>query len=273
MDIIPVDSENSAERQELIVFLAPHESHALFLLGNLLNPTQPSYLYKCIEGNTITGVCGFYPTFCSCNLFSTSTEASKALAKYVFDHHDPLSILGMASIVKPAYTALISLGKIPAGSPEYLFFELDLEKDFIPHVPSKGIIRSIKEENLESIAHLHRYLHGISQDLTIREEELAQVRAYPILFCLEVDGRLVAVAATNGMALTTFQILGVVTDPAFRNQGFAKAICSHLISFMKTQGAKKAVLFTQHDNAAAVKCYQDLGFRITDKYYVAQFQI
>jgi ribosomal protein S18 acetylase RimI-like enzyme len=272
MDIIPIDSENSVERQKLIAFLAPHESHALFLLGNLLNPMQPSYLYKCIEGDTITGVCGFYPTFRSCNLFSTSAEASKALAKHVFAHHDPLSILGMASIVKPAYTALLSSGKIAAGSPEYLFFELDLERDFIPHVQSKGIIRSIKEEDLEAVAHLHRYLHGISQDLTIRDDELAQARAYPILFGLEVDGRLVAIAATNGMALTTFQILGVVTDPACRNQGFAKAVCSHLISFMKRQGAKKAVLFTQHDNAGAVKCYQDLGFRITDTYYVAQFQ-
>ena len=272
MDIVPIDSENAVERQELINFLAPHESHALFLLGNLLNPTQPSYLYKSVEGSTITGVCGFYPAFRSCNLFSTNAEAACALAEHVFSHHDPISLLGMASIVKPSYTALISLGKIPEGSPDYLFFELDLEHEFIPHTQSKGTIRPIQEGDLEAVVHLHRYLHGISQDLTIRKEEAAQVRAYPILLCLELEGQIAAVAASNGMALTTFQILGVVTNPAFRNQGFAKAICSELISFMKARGAKKAVLFTQKDNVAAIKCYQDLGFRITDTYYVAQFQ-
>lgn len=272
MDIIPIDSESADERQKLIAFLAPHESQALFLLGNLLNPKQPSYLYKSVEGSTITGVCGFYPTFRSCNLFSTNDKASEALAKYVFVHHDPISLLGMATMVKPAYRALLALGKIPTGQPEYLFFELDLEQEFIPHAQSRGIIRPIKEEDLEAVIHLHRYLHGISQDLAIREDEVAQVRAYPVLLCLELEGRLVAVASSNGMALTTFQILGVVTDPAFRNQGFAKAICSQLISFMKAQGAKKAILFTQQDNTAAIKCYQDLGFRITDKYFVAQFQ-
>jgi predicted GNAT family acetyltransferase len=270
MDIVSVDLKNTRERQKLIAFLAPHESQALFLLGNLLNPTQPAYLYESIESNTITGVCGFYPTFRSCSLFSTNDEASRALVQHVVARHDVLALLGMARMVKPAYTDLLSLGKISAGSPGYPFFELDLDREFIPHTASKGIIRPIEEKDIDNVVPLYRYLHNAPQDSSIQDEERAQVRALTVLFCLELEGRLVAIAASNGMALTTFQILGVVTDPAFRNQGFAKAVCSHLISFMKAHGARKAVLFTKPDNAAAIKCYQDLGFRITDQYYVAR---
>jgi predicted GNAT family acetyltransferase len=74
------------------------------------------------------------------------------------------------------------------------------------------------------------------------------------------------------LALEAFQILGVVTDPLFRRRGFAKAVCSHLIATMRDRGAKKAVLFTTPDNAAARKCYLDLGFVITGQYDVAVFE-
>jgi ribosomal protein S18 acetylase RimI-like enzyme len=272
MDILPVNAEDKVERQKIIAFLSQHESQTLFLLGNFLNPTQPSYLYKSIEEGILTGVCGYYPTFRSSSLFATNAEAGKALALHVFAQHTSLSLLGMAKVVEPAYIALVASGKNPVGSPDYPFFELDIEHQFIPHKASKGTIRLMRETDVESVVRLNRYLHHLPQDPPYTEEEIAQVRAFNILFCLEVEGRVVAIAASNGLAITVFQILGVVTDPAFQNQGFAKAICSHLISFMRAQGAKKAVLFTKDDNAPAIKCYQDLGFRITDRFYVAQFQ-
>ena len=272
MNIVFVDSDITSEREKLIAFLAQFESQALFLLGNLLNPTQKSCLYACIENGAITGVCGFYPTFRSCTLFSTNEEASKALAYHVAGHHDFLFLLGMAKSVQPALDALISHGKILVTSPEYLFFELDIEHEFIPYTLSEGTIRPMEERDASAIARLHRYLQETSQDLALRNEELAQVRASPVLFCLEIDGRIVSVASSNGLAFTTFQILGVVTDPAYRSRGCAKAVCSRLISFMRDKGAKKAVLFTKHDNTAAIACYRSLGFKITDRYCVAEFQ-
>jgi hypothetical protein len=41
---------------------------------------------------------------------------------------------------------------------------------------------------------------------------------------------------------------------------------------MQKKGAEKAVIFTGKENIAARKCYLDLGFQITDGYYVGLFE-
>jgi predicted GNAT family acetyltransferase len=177
----------------------------------------------------------------------------------------------MAKIIKPAYEEFVAQGREPTTPPEMDFFELTM-KNFRPFFLPDVLIRSITEQDIDSVARLQHLLHQIPIDDPITEEERVKVRALSVSFCLEVDGKLVAVATSNGLAIHAYQILGVATDPAFQRRGYAKALCSHLILHMLKQGGEKAILFTGEDNVAARKCYLDLGFQITDRYYVGIFQ-
>ena len=125
---------------------------------------------------------------------------------------------------------------------------------------------------MDAAVRLHRLIHSISTEQPITEEERAKIRLSSVTFCMEINEKIVAIASSNGLAISAFQILGVATDPAFRRKGYAKAVCSHLIRHMEQWGAARAIIFTGEENIAARKCYLDLGFQITDRYYAAIFQ-
>jgi ribosomal protein S18 acetylase RimI-like enzyme len=264
---------NSQKIQSLVEYLAPFERQALFLLGNILNHLQPSFLYAAQEKNEILGLCGYYPTFQSCAIFSKNAAASIQLAKTAAKRHPIAALLGMADMVKPAYELFLEMGKEPIGSPEKLFFELEIGRDFIPFPPLEGTIRPIQEKDVDAAVLLTRYLHSEPPYEPIREVERVQIRSSPLMFCLELDGKVVSIASTNGKAIKAFQILGVVTDPAYQRRGFAKAVCSHMIKHMQRAGAERAIIFTDPDNIAAKKCYLDLGFKITDRFYIALYKV
>lgn len=271
MELVEVHPDTSQEKEELLNYLLPHETHALFLLGNLLAPCQPSTLYIAKKGGSILGVCGYYPTYHSCSLFSEKESASIAFAHLIHERYSSATVLGMKQMVLPTYETLLSLGHVPLASPEQTFFELSLSH-FIPHATSDGIIREIGEGEIDEAVLLFRTLHQEPHGPLLTEVERKRVRALPLRFCLEVNGQIVTMVSSNGLVRHAFQLLGVVTDPPFRGKGYAKAVCSHLIQVMKKKGAKTAVLFTGCDNLSAIRCYQALGFRETNRYYVARFR-
>lgn len=272
MKITQLDVNQESVRKELIAYLEPHESNALFLLGNLQSHFQPAFIYVAKESKRIVGVCGYYPTFQSCTIFSESSEASKAFARIVLKTHSSVNaLLGMANMIRPAYEEFVTQGRKPINSPEMDFFELAM-KNFKPFSLPEISIRPVIEQDVDTVARLQRLIHHVPIDAPITEEERVKVRAIDVSFCLEVDGTIVAVAASNGLAIHAFQILGVATDLAYQRRGYAKALCSHLIRFMQKKGAQNAVIFTGKENIAARKCYLDLGFQITDQYYVGLFE-
>jgi len=271
MEVVSVDIQRSLEKDRILSYLLPHETKALFLLGNLLNPLQPAFLYGAKENGKLLGVCGYYPTFQSCSIFSEAQVVSKAFAHLINEKYPCTTLLGMKEMVLPAYEEWISLGRESLSNPEKSFFELHMG-DFIPHTTSDGVIREESDEDLDRAGLLFRHLQDEPINLLLTERERTQMRARPIRFCLEVKGEIVTIASSNGLAHKAFQILGVVTDPQFRARGYAKAVCSHLINEMQKRGAQEAILFTDPDNVQAIRCYQSLGFRRTDSYYVARFR-
>ena len=114
------------EKEALLNYLIPHETRSLFLLGNLLNPRQSSTLYVAQEGSSLLGVCGYYPTYHSCSLFSEKESASIAFAHLIHERYSSATVLGMKQMVLPTYETLLSLGHVPLASPEQTFFELSL---------------------------------------------------------------------------------------------------------------------------------------------------
>jgi predicted GNAT family acetyltransferase len=270
MYIEAVDPQDEKIRRELIKYLAPHETHALFILGNLQVNLQSSFIYVARQEKRFVGVLGFYPTFKSCSIFAENEKASQELAKTALQKHDITALLGIKKIIKPAYEEFLKHGKTSIGDPEALFFELQM-KDFKPYTSQEGKIRPIEEKDVDAAVVLLRQIHHTPKEKPITEEERAKVFSIPVKFCMEIDGKIVTVASSNGLAIKAFQILGVATDPLYQKRGFAKAVCSHLISYMQARGADKVIIFTGEKNIAAKKCYLDLGFKITDKYYVALF--
>ncbi len=272
MKITQFDGNQESARKELIAYLAPHEAQALFLLGNLQSHFQPAFIYIAKENNRIVGVCGYYPTFQSCTIFSESSEASRAFARIVLKEHSSVNaLLGMSKMIEPAYAEFVASGRKPINPPEMDFFELVMEH-FKPFSLPKVSIRPVADKDVDTVARLQRLIHHVTMDAPITEEERIKVRACDASFCLEVDGKIVAVATSNGLAIHAFQFLGVATDPVYQRRGYAKALCSHLIQFMQKKGAQKVVIFTGRENIAARKCYLDLGFEMTDGYYVGLFE-
>jgi predicted GNAT family acetyltransferase len=186
-------------------------------------------------------------------------------------HPSVIALLGMANMVLPAYDEFVAWGRTLIEPPMNDFFELTM-KNFQPFSLPRVEIHPVAEKDVDSVSRLQRLIHHVPLEDPITEEERVKVRALSVAFCLEVDGKIVSVATSNGLAIHAFQILGVATDPSYQRRGYAKALCSYLIQFMQKKGAEKAIIFTGEENIAARKCYLDLGFQITDKYYVGLFE-
>jgi hypothetical protein len=269
--IAEIDPKNKKYRNELIDYLAQDEAKALFLIGNLVSNFQPSFVYVARQNALIVGVCGYYPTFKSCSIYAETDEASRILAKKVIPLHSIQALLGMKTMILPAYDEFLKQGMKSIVNPEHVFFELDI-KNFKPYFTQDGKIVPIQKNDIDDAVKLQRQIHNIPKDNPITEEDRIKVVKCDVKFGLKIDDKLVSVATSNGLAIKAFQILGVATDTNYQRRGYAKAVCSHLISYMKDKGADKAIIFSGEDNIAAKKCYLDLGFQIVDKYYFAIFE-
>jgi predicted GNAT family acetyltransferase len=268
IQIQKVDQHQFDERKELLSFLAPHETKALFLLGNLKNSYEPSILYAAKRKGKLVAVCGYYPVFKSVSIYSEDDEASKMLAEHMLDKHHIEALVGMTSMAKPFFDVFLKHGFVSVHDPEQVFLELDL-KDFIPYDKHDGSIRTLDEKDVEDAVFLMRAIHDLPRSHPVTDDERRRIQENEALFCLEKDNKIVSMASSNGLAIKAFQILGVSTDPNYRRRGYAKAVCSHLIQHMKKKGAEKVVIFTGKENEAAIKCYLSLGFKVTDTYYMA----
>ncbi|MBH8564829.1 GNAT family N-acetyltransferase [Nostoc sp. CENA67] len=74
---------------------------------------------------------------------------------------------------------------------------------------------------------------------------------------------LVAYTAFNARLPDIVQIGGVWTPPALRGKGYAKSVVAGSLLDAKSQGVKRAILFTNRENYAAQAAYRGIGFRPT----------
>ena len=58
----------------------------------------------------------------------------------------------------------------------------------------------------------------------------------------------------------------IATHPAFRGQGLATRTCAKLMQALQQEGVTHVGLNVRADNAAAIACYQRLGFAIVAEY-------
>jgi ribosomal protein S18 acetylase RimI-like enzyme len=270
-EIEKLDHENAAIRQEIFAFLAEYEPHALFILGNLTMSFPQSHLYAAVKGGRWLGIAGYYAIPKALIPFSMDAGVTRALTRHVAAAHKPIQYInGIAYAAEPAYEELLQMGYQPDNNPHQVFMEMTGIPPLQQHEASA---RRMQEDDRAEIARLLRCLSGTwDEDLPPTVEELERTTLNPLRTAVTANGRIVATASTNGLGIRCYQILGVVTHPAHRRCGYARAAVAALMRSIADLGGCQAVLFTDQDNMAAQECYRGLGFKITGKYYVAKLK-
>ena len=264
-----VNHEEASMRKRIFDFLAPHEAYCLFITGNLKQSFPDSHIYIARDGENWAGVAGYYGIPRSIVLFSFQQEVARALTRHVAERHpDITGLCAAAHLAEPGYEELRRAGYELTDDPRCVFMQLDMQP---PLQPFEEFVRMITAADFKTVRLLHQYLQNLPQEPPVTDEELLLVGLNPTRV-LAVDGEIVATASTNGMGISAFQILGVVTKPEHRNKGYARAVCGALIHSMWAEGSRQCILFTQIDNIAAQACYKKLGFRIVGEYWVARFK-
>ena len=86
------------------------------------------------------------------------------------------------------------------------------------------------------------------------------------LWVLEVEGQPVSMTGFNAEAVGVVQVGGVWTPPPFRGRGYGRAVVAGSLLDRRAEGATRSVLFTDHDNLAALRAYEALGYRRAGEY-------
>jgi GNAT superfamily N-acetyltransferase len=270
-EIRKLNHANPVIRREIFAFLAEHEPHALFILGNLTMNFQQSHLYAAVNNGRWLGIAGYYAIVKSFIPFSMHADITRALTRHVADVHPQIEYVnGIAYTTGPAYEELLQMGYQPDNDPLQVFMEMT---GLPPLQQPETSARLMQEADRDEIARLHRCLRGTwDETRPLTAEELERASLNSLCTTVTADGRIVATASTNGLGIRCYQILGVATHPAYRRCGYARAAVAALMRIMATRGGCHAVLFTNHDNTAALQCYRGLGFEMTGKYYVARLK-
>jgi RimJ/RimL family protein N-acetyltransferase len=265
-----LDHEDAGVRQRIFDFLAPYEPHCLFITGNLKRDFPDSHIYAAGRDGRWLGLTAYYGMAHSLVPFALEPRTVRVLARHVGERHPEFKYLvGISSVAGPAFDELSSMGYSLLADPKCVFMQMDHPP---PRQPWEELVRPMQPADRESVARLHRYLRQTPQDLPVTEEELQAVSMNPSCYVLETGGETVATALTNGMGISSFQILGVATNTQHRNQGYARAVCAALMRDMWAAGARCCVLFTEIDNLAAQACYRRLGFRVSGEYWMCKLK-
>jgi len=245
MDIRKVSSKNLTDICRR--FLARNPVVNLLPLGDLYQPLfSVSAVYCATEHNTVVGVCSVYRAFSkpSLVLSAAAVEVKQALIKKAL--------------------ALILGEFIAPCSPE----EVSL---FTEHA---DIVHSCLEQQMITTAPRHIEHSGIKAT-QVRKGELELLDTFyvehgaeawtPIQFrtgpyyCVKQDGKIASAAGVHIVTPQIAQLGNIITDDAYRNQGFGTACTSTLAQHLASKG-RIISLFVRVDNSPAIHIYEKLGF-------------
>ncbi len=102
--------------------------------------------------------------------------------------------------------------------------------------------------------------------------EIDQLTSEGAAFVLREGRRPVAFSAFNARVPDTVQVGGVYTPKERRGHGFGRAVVAGSLLLARAEGVRRAVLFTEEENAAARRAYEALGFRVVGDYGMVLFR-
>jgi len=140
---------------------------------------------------------------------------------------------------------------------------LDLKHVRLPRLRS---VRLSEEADSEWINNFCRMSQVKEQYEPTIERLLGNIKTRKGFITMYVDGRAVAC----GYGVIEREYLGlfdIVTDPDYRNQGYAEQMILHLLQWGKQHGARHSYLAVIANNAPARQLYEKIGYAEIYKYW------
>lgn len=117
------------------------------------------------------------------------------------------------------------------------------------------------------------WIHAFCAINRVKEEHkatmvtmLGNIKARKAMISLYADGR--AIACGCGVLERGYMgLFDIVTDPDYRNQGYAEQMILHLLQWGKQHGARHSYLAVVANNAPARRLYEKLGYTEIYRYW------
>lgn len=127
-------------------------------------------------------------------------------------------------------------------------------------IDNRILLRSIGIQDLDEIVKLYDRVFDSFSSKDVMETKLSTGRGRGI--CIEMGDRIVSVAQSDFETKTGALIVGVATDPGYRNKGLATLCTEYLSGTLQKEGKD---IYLQYDNPNAGKIYDRLGFKVIDR--------
>ncbi|BAY07791.1 GNAT family N-acetyltransferase [Calothrix sp. NIES-2098] len=187
-------------------------------------------------------------------------------------HRAISGIAGPAAQVAAAKEVLGLVNRPTHLDESEILFSLDLQDLQIPPALASGKLKCRlphpEEFDLLSEWYAAYNVEALKQAETpdLRLSFYDEIEAYQAKarhWVLVAENTPVAYSAFNARLPDIVQIGGVWTPPALRGNGYAKSVVAGSLLAARSQGVKRAILFTQRENLAAQAAYRGIGFRAT----------
>ncbi|MBI2390284.1 MAG: GNAT family N-acetyltransferase [Deltaproteobacteria bacterium] len=179
-----------------------------------------------------------------------------------------------SQVVAAASVFEVDLARAAKADPEILY-ALDLEQLRVPEALASARV-ICRRATLDDLDVLARIRHDYSVEtlgakpgealLATSRRDMERLVGARIGWVLVESEVILAFTGYNAHLPDTVQLGGVYTTPSLRRRGLARAAVAGQLLDARAEGVTRAVLFTGHDNVAAQRAYEALGFRVVGDY-------
>lgn len=113
-----------------------------------------------------------------------------------------------------------------------------------------------------NLAWLDQYGLTESHDLKVLNDPEGTVLAHGgFLFLAMEDDKVIGNAGLERETETSFELVKMTVDPAFRGRGISKILLETCINKARTEGAARLILYSNSQLQVALRLYEQYGFR------------
>ncbi|PEC37590.1 GNAT family N-acetyltransferase [Bacillus toyonensis] len=251
-------------KEDVTPFLEKNEQENNLMLGILQVAQEPTFMGVAKRGEEITVV--FLQTEEKIQMIVATSENSEVdivkLAKELSKvYPDIPGLIGNKEIVQKLAEELAVLEnkKTNVVMKQGVYALQQIKKKW----NEDGIFREITNDELPLI---EKWIYQFCEDVKLpTTKEEAEQTAHTLitnnrLFGLEVDGKLVSVAAKTRTTTNNITVNFVYTPKEARKKGYASNCVAALSQRMLDEGYKTTTLYTDLANPTSNKIYQEIGY-------------
>ncbi|SCM96041.1 Uncharacterized protein BWINRASL_03252 [Bacillus mycoides] len=251
-------------KEDVTPFLAENEQENNLILGVLQAAQEPLFMCVAKQGEEIAVV--FLQTVEKKQMIVATSEMAEEdiveLAKKLAEVYPNASgLIGNKKIVQRLAEEIAVLeNKKTTVAMEQGIYEL---KQVKKKWNGDGIFREVSSDKLTLI---EQWIYQFCEDVKLpTTKEEAKQTAHTLitnrrLFGLEVDGKLVSVAAKTRPTTNNITVNFVYTPKEARKKGYASSCVAALSQRMLDEGYKTTTLYTDLANPTSNKIYQEIGY-------------